>query len=124
MLKVPSPSHLRTLLIAYWQRVVFEFMTYALASRLRASWMEARVTKVARVSARFSKSFVAPLDDLHAQRRHLCHRSSVNLPGVVAAISPDQFEPREAQPRISLFRTRGSNFRSTKALSPLFEGSV
>lgn len=29
---------------------------YALASRLRASSMEARVTKVARVSARFSKS--------------------------------------------------------------------
>jgi hypothetical protein len=38
---------------------------------------------------------VAPLDDLHTQRRHLCHRS-VNLPGVVAAIGPDQFEPREA----------------------------
>ena len=38
---------------------------------------------------------VAPLDDLRAQRRHLCHRS-VNLPGVVAAIGPDQFEPREA----------------------------
>ncbi len=33
-----------------------EFTAYALASRLRASWMEARVTKVARVSARFSKS--------------------------------------------------------------------
>jgi hypothetical protein len=30
--------------------------TYALASRLRAIWMEARVTKVARVSVRFSKS--------------------------------------------------------------------
>src|SRR5580704_11227521 len=38
---------------------------------------------------------VPPLDDLHTQRRHLCHRS-VNLPGVVAAIGPDQFEPREA----------------------------
>jgi hypothetical protein len=38
---------------------------------------------------------VAPLDDLRAQQRHLCHRS-YNLPGVVAAISPDQFEPREA----------------------------
>ena len=34
----------------------FIITTYALASRLRASWMEARVTKVARVSARFSKS--------------------------------------------------------------------
>jgi Copper resistance protein B precursor (CopB) len=38
---------------------------------------------------------VAPLDDLRAQRRHFCHRT-VNLPGVVAAISPDQFEPGEA----------------------------
>jgi hypothetical protein len=28
---------------------------YALASRLSASWMQARVTKVGRVSARFSK---------------------------------------------------------------------
>jgi hypothetical protein len=31
----------------------------ALASRLRAGWMEARVTKVARVSARFSKSLAS-----------------------------------------------------------------
>ena len=38
---------------------------------------------------------VAALDDLHAQHRHPCHRS-VNLPGVVAAIGPDQFEPGEA----------------------------
>ena len=30
---------------------------YALASRLRASWMEARATKAPRVAARFSKSF-------------------------------------------------------------------
>jgi hypothetical protein len=71
--------------------------------------MEARVTKVARVSARFSKSLarrrlasepgegaldhpaarqddkalpvVARLDDLRAQSRYSCHRS-VNLPGV------------------------------------------
>jgi hypothetical protein len=78
--------------------------TYALASRLRASWMEAKVTKVARVSVRFSKSLArrrlhpnqekgrpttqrrgrddealhvdAPLDDLHTQRRHLCLRIS------------------------------------------------
>jgi hypothetical protein len=85
--------------------------------------MEARVTKVATVSGRFSKSLarrrlrpepgesaldnpaarqddealhvVAPLVDLRAQRRHTCHRS-VNLPGVVAAIGPDQLEPREA----------------------------
>jgi hypothetical protein len=80
--------------------------------------MEARVTKLARVSARFLRSLarrrfrpseekvcstegrgrtaealrvIAPLDDLHAQHRHRCHRS-FNLPGVVAA-SPDQFEP-------------------------------
>ena len=37
----------------------------------------------------------APLDDLHAQPRHFCQRS-VNLPGIVAAVSPDQFEPGEA----------------------------
>jgi len=85
--------------------------------------MEARVTKVARVSARFSKSlasrrfrpnqekvrsttqrrgrmtkpFVAALNDLHAQQRRL-GEGGVNLPGVVAAISPDQFEPWEAPP--------------------------
>src|ERR1700730_8730427 len=34
-----------------------EFKIYSLASRLRASWMEARVTKVGRVSVRFSKSW-------------------------------------------------------------------
>ena len=84
--------------------------------------MEPRVTKPARVSARFSKSLarrrlrpnqekvrstthrrgkttkpfyvVAPFDNLHAQSRHLCHRR-VYLPGVVAAIGPDQFEPWE-----------------------------
>ena len=38
---------------------------------------------------------VAPLDDLHAQDGHFGHRS-VNLPRVVAAIGPDQFEPGEA----------------------------
>jgi hypothetical protein len=85
--------------------------------------MEARVTKVARVSARFSKSlasrrfrpnqekvrsttqrrgrmtkpFVGALNDLHSQQRHL-GEGGVNLPGVVAAISPDQFEPWEAPP--------------------------
>src|SRR6516162_4053699 len=37
---------------------------------------------------------VTPLDDRQAQPRHLCHRS-VYLPGVVAAIGPDQLEPRE-----------------------------
>ena len=38
---------------------------------------------------------VAPLDDLYAQDRHLGD-GSINLPGVLAAISPDQFEPGEA----------------------------
>jgi len=38
---------------------------------------------------------VAPLDDLHAQHRHLCH-GSCNLPGVVTAIGPDHFEPGQA----------------------------
>ena len=38
---------------------------------------------------------VAPLDDLQAQPRYVCHRR-VNLPGVIAAIGPYQFEPREA----------------------------
>jgi hypothetical protein len=88
--------------------------------------MEARVTKVARVSARFSGSLgdppvlsepgkgtldhpaarqddealhvVAPLDDLYAQERHLCRRS-VNLPGFVAAISPDQCSAIRLRPR-------------------------
>jgi hypothetical protein len=32
-----------TFVIVHCQRVVFEFTTYALAGRLRASWMEARV---------------------------------------------------------------------------------
>jgi len=82
--------------------------------------MEAGVTKLARVSARFSKSLarrrfrpnqqkvrsttqrrgmttkplMSSLDDLHAQQRHLCRRS-VNSPGIVAAIGPYQFEPGE-----------------------------
>src|SRR5215831_3189850 len=93
------------------------------ASRLRASWIEAMVTKVATVSVRFLKSLarrrfapepgegafdhpaapqhakalhvVAPLDDFHAQSWHLC-QGGINLPCIVAAIGPDQFEPREA----------------------------
>jgi len=38
---------------------------------------------------------VAPFDNLQAQRGHFRHRG-VNLPRAIAAISPDQFEPREA----------------------------
>jgi hypothetical protein len=41
-----------------------------------------------------ARHVVAPLDDLHTQQRRLCERS-FNLPGVMAAIGPDQFEPRE-----------------------------
>jgi hypothetical protein len=37
----------------------------------------------------------AALDDLHIQQRHLCHRG-FNLPRVIAAIGPDQFEQGEA----------------------------
>jgi DNA-binding transcriptional ArsR family regulator len=85
--------------------------------------MEASATKVARVSAWFSKSLasgrlpvapepregahdysaarqdnealhvVVPLDDLQPQPWHLGYHS-VNLPSVVVAIGPDQFEPR------------------------------
>ena len=96
-----------------------QFTTHALASCLRASWMEASVTKVAvlevlgetPVSSEPGEGaldhpatrqddealdVVAPLDDRQAQPRHLCHRS-INLPSVVvAAIGPDQFEPGEA----------------------------
>ena len=52
---VHNPICRRSLSRAVGPRFV-EFTTYARASRLRASWMEARVTKVARVSAKFSKS--------------------------------------------------------------------
>jgi hypothetical protein len=38
---------------------------------------------------------VAPLDDLLAQQRYLCHRS-FSLPRVLAAVGPDQFEPGKA----------------------------
>ena len=40
-----------------WSPTLCRPSAYALASRLMASWMEARVTKVARVPTRFSKSF-------------------------------------------------------------------
>jgi hypothetical protein len=38
---------------------------------------------------------VRPFDDLHAQDRHFGH-SGLDLPGVVTAIGPDQFEPGKA----------------------------
>ena len=37
---------------------------------------------------------VAPLDDRHTEPWHLCHRG-IYLPCVVAAIGPDQLEPRK-----------------------------
>src|SRR5215471_2499725 len=40
----------------FGNRWFFEFTTYALATRLSASWIEATGTWLARVSARFSKS--------------------------------------------------------------------
>ena len=54
--KVPSRSDLPTFVKSIAGRRFVEFTTYALASRLIASWMEARVTKVTKVSARLSKS--------------------------------------------------------------------
>ena len=94
---------------------------YTLPSRLRASWIEARVTKggqgfrevlevlgeapvapepgegaLDHPAARQDDEalyIVAPFDDLQAQPWHHCHRS-LNLPGVVATIGPDLFKPR------------------------------
>src|SRR4029077_6672864 len=69
-----------------------EFTTYALASRLRASWMEARVTKVARVSARFSKSL--------ARRRFRPNQEKVR--------STTQRRGRTTKPFMSSFRLTNS----------------
>jgi hypothetical protein len=62
--KVSSPNRQRSLGLGRGKRAIsstsfVDCTTYALASRLRASWMEARVTKVARLSVRFSKSMEA-----------------------------------------------------------------
>jgi hypothetical protein len=61
---------------AFADRRFVEFTIYSLASRLRASWMEARVTKVARVSARFSKSLASglPTTDVSSVQCLLGHR--------------------------------------------------
>jgi hypothetical protein len=80
--------------------------TYALASRLRASWMEARVTKVARVSVRFSKSLAKTpvasepgeraLDNPAARQRRRspsCRRSVRRSPCAAAAPLP-RHQPR------------------------------
>jgi hypothetical protein len=95
-----------------------EFTPYTLARRLRVSWTEARITKVVRVSARFSKSLAVNQEKVRstAQRRgkttkpfmsslrltisrrsprHLCRRR-VNLPSVVATIRPGQVKPGES----------------------------
>ena len=52
-----------TMAVRRWQRdrcaTTRRLLTYSLASRLSASWMEASVTKVSRVVARFSKSLAS-----------------------------------------------------------------
>jgi hypothetical protein len=53
---VPSQSGLQTFTSCDANRRFGELAIYALATRLRASWMEARATKAPRVLARFSKS--------------------------------------------------------------------
>jgi hypothetical protein len=52
---------------------------------------------------------VGLLDDLHAQRRHPCHRS-FGLPGAVAAIDPDRLELTEA-PAYFVEDQPGSTYR-------------
>jgi len=52
---------------------------------------------------------VALLDDLHAQRRHPCHRS-FSPPGVVAAIGRDRLKRREA-PAYFVEDQPGSTYR-------------
>jgi hypothetical protein len=62
--------------------------------RLRPNLEKVRSTTQRRGRKR-SPSCRRSADDLHVQQRRPCH-GSVNLPGVAAAIGPDQFEPREA----------------------------
>jgi hypothetical protein len=71
-----------TIRFADLRHVVSRTATYALASRLRASWIEARVTKVAKVSARFSKFL--------ARRRLRPNQEKVRRPpsGAVGGQSP------------------------------------
>src|SRR5207237_5264304 len=54
--EVRSQSDLPTFAVACCRPAVCGVHDLPLANRVRVSWMEARVTKVARVSARFSKS--------------------------------------------------------------------
>jgi hypothetical protein len=54
--------------------------------------MEERVTKLAEVSAKFSKSW----RDARFRRTGAPDHRSFNLPRVVAAIGPDQFDPGKA----------------------------
>jgi hypothetical protein len=76
-----------------------EFTTYPLASRLRASWMEARVTKVAKGSARFSKSLARRRFRPNQEEGTLDHpaaRQDDEAPHVVAP--PDNLHARAAAP--------------------------
>jgi transposase len=63
--------------------------------RLRPNQEKVRSTTQRR--GRTTKPFMSSLrlTISKAEQRHLCHRS-VNLPCGVAAVGPDQFEPREA----------------------------
>src|SRR5215469_13564098 len=54
--EVPSQSDLPTFAIVRCRPGLVEFTIHGPASRLRASWIEARVKDLTRVSARLSKS--------------------------------------------------------------------
>ena len=78
-------------------------LTYSLASRLRASLMEARVTKVAKVSARFPTSFA---------RRWL----RLKLRAIVRARSSEgSFPVKWATPRVRSFRLSSGGRRGASS---------
>jgi len=75
-------------------RVSVRFLKSPASRRLRPNQEKVRSTTPAARQHDEALHIVAPLDDRQTQPRHLCHRG-VYLPRVVAAIGPDQFEPRE-----------------------------
>ena len=76
-------------------RVSARFSKSLARRRFRPNQEEVRSTTQRRRRATNPFFVFAPLDDLYAQQQHHRHRSG-NLPRVVAAIGPDQFEPRAA----------------------------
>jgi hypothetical protein len=76
--------------------------TYALASRLRASWTEARATD--------DKAFrvVAPLDDLHAEPRYFCYRGLPRRWGGRTHFLLARTKPRLAKDFENLAKTLGA----------------